>query len=127
MRRIVVDMQNTLFADAIADTLRNFDANFDVYKSEHPRKTAELCVDVQAHILIMEVTAYAPWRFTDRMALRDEMRRSLPECKLVLMVDENTERRLADQVRRAKKDGLIDCFLYNSVSATYLSALVDTL
>ena len=31
------------------------------------------------------------------------------------------------KVRRAKKDGLIDNFLYGSVSATYLSAVVDTL
>ena len=127
MRRVVVDMQSALFADAIVNTLRDFDADFEVYKSEHPAKTVELCADAQANILIMEVTAYAPWRFAERMALREEMRRGLPHCKLVLMVDETTERRLADQVRRAKKDGLIDSFLYSSVSAAYLAALIDTL
>ena len=45
----------------------------------------------------------------------------------VLVVDENTERKLADKVRQAKKDGLIDNFIYGSVSATYLSAVIDTL
>ena len=127
MRRVVVDMQNALFADAIANTLRDFDADFDVHASECPARTTELCADVQANILIMEVTAYAPWRFAERMAIRDEMRQTLPACKLVMMVDETTERRLADQVRRAKKDGLIDSFLYSSVSAAYLAALIDTL
>ena len=35
--------------------------------------------------------------------------------------------KLADKVRRAKKDGLIDNFIYGSVSATYLSAVIDAL
>ena len=30
MRRVVVDMQNALFADAIATALRNFDSGFEV-------------------------------------------------------------------------------------------------
>lgn len=127
MRRVVVDMQNALFADAIASILQDFDVDFEVYPSENPAKTVELCTDVQANVLIMEVTAYAPRQFVARMALRNELHRSLPTCKLVLLVDENMEGRAADQVRRAKKDGLIDGFLYSSVSASYFSALIDTL
>ena len=75
MHRIVIDMQNTLFADAIAEALRRFDS----------------------------------------------------DCKTVLVVDENTERRLADMVRQAKKDGLVDNFIYGSVSSSYLSAVIDAL
>ena len=29
MRRIVIDMQNVLFADAVAEALRNFDSNLE--------------------------------------------------------------------------------------------------
>ena len=36
MRKVVVDMQNTLFADAISTALKNFDADFCVYQSEKP-------------------------------------------------------------------------------------------
>ena len=61
------------------------------------------------------------------MKIRDEVKSYCPDCKIVLVVDENTEKKLADKVRRAKKDGLIDNFLYGSVSATYLSAVIDTL
>ena len=57
MRRVVVDMQNALFADAIAAALRNFDPGFEVYQSESPAKTTDMCVLTQANILIMEVTA----------------------------------------------------------------------
>ena len=127
MRRVVVDMQNTLFSDAIANALRNFDSDFDVSCSESPEKTAQLCEFTLAQILIMEVTNYTPWRFEERIKLRDIVKQRDPECKIVLVVDENTEKKLADKVRLAKKDGLIDNFIYGSVSAAYLSAVIDTL
>ena len=127
MRRVVVDMQNALFADAIAVALQKFDSDFEVCQSESPAKTTDLCVFTEANILIMEVTAYTPWRLEERMKIRDEVKAQLPNCKIVLVVDENTEKKLADKVRQAKKDGLVDNFIYGSVSSTYLSAIIDAL
>lgn len=127
MRRVVVDMQNALFADAISSALKNFDSDFSVYQSEAPEQTTEMCFDIQANVLIMEVTAYTPWKLEERMKIRDEVKAQLPNCKIVLVVDENTEKKLADKVRQAKKDGLVDNFIYGSVSSTYLSAVIDTL
>lgn len=127
MRRVVVDMQNALFADAISTALQNFDSDFCVYQSDKTEKTTELCSYVQADVLIMEVTAYTPLKYEERMKICDEVKNRNPNCKVVLVVDENTEYKLADMVRQAKKDGLIDNFIYGSVSATYLSAVIDAL
>lgn len=127
MRRVVVDMQNALFADAIAKALRDFDSDFEVCCSENPDKTSEMCDYTLAQILIMEVTGYTPWKFEERMKLREAVKLRDPNCKIVLVVDENTEKNAADKVRQAKKDGLIDNFIYSSVSAAYLSAIIDTL
>ncbi len=127
MRRVVVDMQNVLFADAIATALQNFDSDFEVHQSESPAKTTDLCAFTEANILIMEVTAYAPWNLEERMKIRGEVKAQSPGCKIVLVVDENTEKKLADKVRQAKKDALIDNFIYGSVSSTYLSAVIDAL
>ena len=127
MRRVVVDMQNALFADAIATALKNFDSDFEVYQSESPVKTTDLCAFTEANILIMEVTAYTPWKLEERMKIRDEVKAQSPNCKIVLVVDENTEKKLADKVRQLKKDGLIESFIYGSVSSTYLSAVIDAL
>lgn len=127
MRRVVVDMQSALFADAIATALRNFDSDFEVYQSESPLKTSEMCAFTEANILIMEVTAYTPWKLEERMKIRGEVKAQNPGCKIVFVVDENSEKKLADKVRLAKKDRLIDNFIYGSVSATYLSAVIDTL
>ncbi|MGN0786472.1 MAG: hypothetical protein ACI4OB_03600 [Christensenellales bacterium] len=127
MRRVVIDMQNALFADAIATVLRDFDSDFEVYQSESPVKTSDMCAFTEANILIMEVTAYSSWKLEERMKIRNEVKAQNPGCKIVLVVDENSDKKLADKVRLAKKDGLIDNFIYGSISATYLSAVIDTL
>ena len=127
MRRIVVDMQNYLFADAIALALKNADSDFDVRRSENPENTVDLCRLSVPYALLMEVTGYSPWRLEERLRIRNEVKRQTPHCKIVLIVDENAEKPLARRVLQAKKDGLIDNFIFGSVSAEYLTAVVDTL
>ena len=120
MRRVVVDMQNALFADAIATALQKFDSDFEVCQSESPAKTTDLCVFTDANILIMEVTAYTPWRLEERMNIRNEVKAQNPGCKIVPVVDENTEKQAAKDIRDAKKNGIIDQFFYGSMTAEYL-------
>lgn len=127
MRRVVVDMRNALFADAVAGALRRFDSDFDPVMSESPDKTLSLCDAVLANILIMEVSVYTPWKLEERLRIRNALKKRNPECKIMLVVDENTEKKLADQVRQAKKDGMVDNFIYTSVSSSYLAAAIDAL
>lgn len=127
MRRVVIDMQNALFADAVAGALRRFDFDFDPVMSESPDKTLSLCDAVLANVLIMEVTAYTPWRFEERMKIRNELRKVNPDCKIVFVVDENTEKKLADKVRRAKKDGLIDNFIYGKKCCHHSPSIEESL
>lgn len=127
LRRVVIDMQNTRFADAMAEALRRFDSDFDPVMSESPDETPALCNAVRANILIMEVTAYVPWKLEERMKIRDGLKKINPNCKIALVVDENTDKKLADRVRQAKKDGLVDNFIYGSTSSSYLSAVIDAL
>ena len=50
-----------------------------------------------------------------------------PGCSVVLRCDENSAPEVARRVVQAKKDGLIDDFVYSSVSETYLTALLSAL
>ena len=127
MRRVIIDMKNYLFADAVRRSLISFDSDFEPYKTETSAETTELCKMLHSYALIMEVTALSPWSLEERLRRRDAVKLREPGCKIVLMVDENTERKLADRVRQAKKDGLIDGFIYGSISTTYLAAVIDTL
>lgn len=89
---MVVDMKNTLFADAIAAALRNYDSDFEVFQSEAPEKTAEICADEQANILIVEVMDCTSWKTEERIKVIGEVKKAVPDCKTVLAVDENTEK-----------------------------------
>lgn len=125
--RIVVDIRNGIFRDAVVRTLRDFSLAFEVYASESPTETAELCAVTAADVLLMEVASYSSVKLEDRLVIRDKVKADTPACKVVLVVDENSERKLAERVREAKKDGRIDQFVYASISAAYLAAVIDTL
>lgn len=125
--RIVVDIRNGIFRDAVVRTLRDFSPDFEVYACEAPAETAELCAVTAADVLLMEVAGYSGVNLEDRMVIRNRVKSDTPACKVVLVVDENSERKLAERVREAKKDGRIDQFVYASISAAYLAAVIDTL
>ena len=127
MYRIVLDMQCTMFAEAISQSLSGSDPDFVVQRSESPDQTLSLCRSVLAHALIMEVTGFSPWRLSERLQLCRKLRQSVPQCKVLLLGDENANAGLAVSVKQAKKDGLIDNFIYASVSPSYLAAVLDTL
>ncbi len=126
MQRVILDTQNYLLSDAIKEALRQ-NGSFMVERSPAPDATAQKCVNFSTNIVIMEVTGYSPWRLCERMKIRDTVKEKCLDCKIVLLVDENTEREVAEQVKTAKKDGLIDMFLYASTSASFLTAIIDTL
>ena len=127
VRRVIIDMKNSLFADAIKQALTRFDSDFEVYYTYNADETVELCRIVHPYTLIMEVSAPAPWDMEERLKLRNTVKARDPDCKIVFVVDENAEKKIADSVRQAKKDGLIDNFIYCSISTAYLSAVIDAL
>lgn len=85
---------------------------------------SKLC---EPYAILMEVNGYPPYVLEERLKIRDAIKEVNPDCKIVLVVDENSEKKVAEEVRRAKKAGRIDQFIYGSISASYLVALMDTL
>lgn len=120
MQKIVVDMQNFLFADAVATAFRNSDYDIDVVRAKTPKDTVEVCRLYKPFLLVMEVTGYTTWQLCERLKLRDAVKAVCPECKVALIVDSNTEKQAAKDIREAKKAGLIDQFFYGSMPAEYL-------
>ena len=95
-----------------------------------PGKTGEafsLCQAAQADILLMEVSRLSAYALENRMSLIERVRAAVPNCKFVLLCDENSDAELARQVKCARQDRLIDAFLYASVTPTYLTAALDAL
>ncbi len=129
MRRIVLDMQSELFAEAITKVLTDSHLAFLVYRSAKPEETVSLCRTCHANVLVLEVARQGVWQLGERMKLLDKMRSSEGErsCKTLLLVDEKADELLAADVRQAVKDHLADNFIYASVSPTYLAGVIDTL
>ena len=127
MRRIVINMQNSLFCNAISETLKNSGNEFDTYTVDSPDKVIDDCKWIEPYALLLEVTGYVPWRLCERIKIRDAVKAQHPECKIVLIVDENAEKEVAQKVKEAKKEGVIDQFIYGSISATYLADIVDSM
>lgn len=127
MRRIVLDMQCNMFADAIFKALSESEPDFVILRSESPSQTPGICKSGLAYAVIMEVTRYAPWSLEERLKLCNKVKAQTPECKVLLLVDENADAELAEAVKQTKKDGLIDNFIYASITSSYLAAVLDTL
>ena len=127
LKTVVLDMQSALYASAIRRSLSQELENYHIVISEAPRDTVGQCRVVKPCALLMEVTLYTPWKLSERLAIRDEVKALVPECKVILIVDEQADRELADAVKRAKQDGRIDAFLFASASERYLAAMIDSL
>lgn len=126
LARLVINTQNALFSDALKRTLRK-DGDFMVYVEDQPGNVLNTVNRVAAEIVLLEVTAYTPWKLSERMKLRDSIRKTDPDCKIVFLVDETVDSRIVEGVKDAKLMGLIDQFVFSSISSSYLAALMETL
>lgn len=127
MRIILLDMQSRLYAKAIQRILTQDIGGDNVVIVKTPEETADLSRIMQPYAVLMEVTGYSPWMLSDRLNTCNWVRHNAKGCKLVLIVDDNVDKKLAEQVKDAKKDGLIDAFLFSSTTDSYLAAVVDSL
>lgn len=126
MQRVIVNMQSYVMSDAIKMALKS-NGDFSVEIVEKPQDVAEKCYLYVASVVIMEVTAYTPWKLEERLKLRAEIKKKCPNCKIAILIDENVQKEIAEQVKQAKLDGLVDQFIYGSISASYLVALLETI
>ena len=103
MARLVVNTQNTLFADTLRRTLGK-DGDFTVYTVDRPGNVLTEINRVAAEIVLLEVTAYTPWKLSERLALRGSIRKADPHCKIVFLVDEKIDAKIAEEVKEAPKE-----------------------
>ena len=56
----------------------------------------------------------------------DKVKRSTENCRIVLFVDDESNKNLTEEVQQAKREGLIDAFLFDSVSENYFASVIDS-
>ena len=128
MKNIVISMQNTLLSEAIARAFSDTgEFRIEQILPGKTNDTLSLCCAMQAEILLMEVSRLPAYTLESRLKLIECVRRAMPNCKFVLLCDENSDPELAHRVMIVRQDQLIDAFLYASVTPAYLTAALDAL
>ena len=112
MKRISVRIHNSLLSAAIIRSLKGQE-DFSVVGTVEG-----------ADIVLMEA-CYGAGASPDECLKK--VKSLGPACRVVLLCDENSAPEVARRVVQAKKDGLIDDFVYSSVSETYLTAMLSAL
>ena len=129
MKKIVISIGNGLLAEAITQMLAD-SGEFQPFRFPVGTKKNDIvgqCEMLSAETLIAEVSYAGGTTIDTRIAEVKELRNKLPNCKIVLLCDENSAPDIAREVMIAKKDGLIDAFFYSSVTAKYLIAALSAL
>ena len=128
MKNIVISMQNTLLSEAIARAFSDTgEFRIEQILPGKTNDTLSLCCAMQAEILLMEVSRLPAYTLESRLKLIECVRRAMPNCKFVLLCDENSDPELARRVKIARQDHKIDAFFYTSVTPGYLTAAVEAL
>ena len=126
MKRIALSIHNSLMAASIAHALRH-DGGFLVTDLHSTGEIAAECAQLEADILLMEATYGIGTTLEDCLRQAENLRSLRPQCKVILLCDENSVPEIARQVVLAKRDGHITDFIYSSVSETYLTALLSAM
>lgn len=126
MKKIVLDIQSGIHAHNMERMLLQKLDDYQVVISETPDSTAGWCRSHRPDVLLMEIKAYSPWMFSERMDICRKMKRTMPECRIILFVDDENDSDLTAKVRQAKWDGTIDAFLFGSVSDNYFASVIDS-
>ncbi|MBQ4651327.1 MAG: hypothetical protein IJB78_01275 [Oscillospiraceae bacterium] len=124
MVKILVSIHNGLLAEAMTAMLSEsgeFEP-FPISAGSRNGDIAKNCEMLGAQMVLMEVSYSNGTAVETRLKEVREIRSIRPECKIVLLCDENSAPDIAQDVMLAKKDGLIDAFFYSSVTAKYLLA-----
>ena len=128
MKNIVISMQNTLLSEAIARAFSDTgEFRIEQILPGKTNDTLSLCCAMQAEILLMEVSRLPAYTLERRLKLIECVSRAMPNCKFVLLCDENGDPELARRVKIARQDHKIDAFFYTSVTPGYLTAAVEAL
>ena len=125
MRKVVLDLQSGLYAKAVRRILVQDLDGYQVDISKNPTETVERCRILQPDVLLMEVTGYTPWMLSERLSIRDEVKRHVPSVKIVFLIDDKAEVALKKVVAPklcAQPKCMISCLIALSFTLPFVAA-----
>ena len=129
MKKIAISMCSRVFAESIFLMLRQTGSFYPVKVTPSSADImAAECRTAGVEIVLMEVSSALPYAGLNvRLKAAEIIRKQIPGCKIVLLCDEVSNPELAREIMMAKQTGEIDLFFYASVTAEYISAMLEAL
>lgn len=127
MKRVVLAIKNTLVLEAVANALVRSGFFVEKSSSQNIEQIIALTNGLLANFLIMDVTRIGDGAFDMRIATIKKVKQQNHEIKTILLCDNVSDENNAYKVKRAKEDGIIDVFFYESVPSDYLVDVIDAL
>lgn len=120
MENILLLMRRRPIAQAIINSFKDKQERCPIYEQNY--KNAGLTIiNHNPKAVLIEVAESGPYDVGYCLELCKEIRRKMPECKLVLMCLEKNERSV-EEVVAAKEEEKIDDFVFYDVTIDYLTS-----
>ena len=127
MKRVLIQMQNYLFANAIEASFQKECASFEVCIAANDKELFDINAWFLPSVLLLEVAQKSSYSLPERLEIVNRLRSTNCNFKVVCILDETKDKALVEEVKMAKKDKFIDEFVFSSISASYLTAIIDGL
>lgn len=128
MKNLVLNIKNRLLAESIEMAfLKQADYRVERVGSFELQKILSACEAVKADVLLMDVSRTYGNTLEMKLDTVRQIKAQFPDLKVAVICDTTSDEAIADKVKTAKQAGQIDGFYFESVTADYLVASIDSL
>lgn len=128
MKNLVLNVKNRLLAESIEIAfLKQADYRVERVGSFELQKILSACEAVKADVLLMDVSRTYGNTLEMKLDTVRQIKAQFPDLKVAVICDTTSDEAIADKVKTAKQAGQIDGFYFESVTADYLVASIDSL
>lgn len=128
MKNLVLNIKNRLLAESIEIAfLKQADYRVERVGSFELQKILSACEAVKADVLLMDVSRTYGNTLEMKLDTVKQIKAEFPDLKVAVICDTTSDEAIADKVKTAKQAGQIDGFYFESVTADYLVASIDSL
>lgn len=128
MKNLVLNVKNRLLAESIEMAfLKQADYRVERVGSFELQKILSACEAVKADVLLMDVSRTYGNTLEMKLDTVRQIKAQFPDLKVAVICDTTSDEAIADKVKTAKQSGQIDGFYFESVTADYLVASIDSL
>lgn len=120
MTEVAISMPGNFYSDAISGALEET-GNFRVKTLKEP------LADEKPDVVLLGVSVLKGYTLGERRSLIERIREKLPNCRIVLFLDEVVSREQTEGVKSLRQARVIDGFLYASGTMDYLVATLESI